>query len=488
MKRIISYIISLLLLFSVLTTSNISGYAKSLVSTNTDAIPTGGDSSIYGQFPATKSSSCILMDATTGQIIYEKNSHAKMAPASITKIMTGYLAAQYGDLNSTITMSYDAVWSIDRSSNHIALDVDEEISTSDALYATMLMSANEAAYALGEQVSGSNEAFVQLMNDTAASLGCTDTHFTNPHGLPDQNHYTSAYDMALITKQALTNETFCEYAEETYYEIPPTNKQSETRYLTQTTQMMLANSGYYYPYCLGGKNGYTEESGGSLVTWCDMDGMKIICVTMGAVNNACNYEDAITLCKYVYSHFSYETPLEDFKFDAEEATRAQTFLNSYYHCENYGTMHLSVDTSLPVLFPYDGDKEQLEMYFEPNSDHLEEGIIGTLSVKYDGNAFLTLPVSYSGYVNSTDAAAIEEARKNGTLKPEYMYPEKDHTALIIGIVIGVIILLSLILRIRYVRQKAELERQKRARAMRRKELEENRRQGELRHKRREPKE
>lgn len=465
MKKIASYIISFILIVTVICFNYTIGKAEAALSTDTDA-------SVCENFPSINSSSCILMDATTGQIIYEKNARSPQFPASITKIMTAYLATEKGDLSSTITMSHDAVWGIDRNSSHIALDVGEQISMSDALYAVMLLSANEAAWAIAEQVSGSLDAFVQLMNETAAQLGCEATHFSNANGLPDPNHYTSAYDMALITRAALQNETFCTYAEETYHEIPPTNKNSETRYLTQNNQMMLANSEFYYPYCQGGKTGYTEDAGGTLVTWADKDGMKLICVTMGAENNTKNYEDSIAMFEYVYSHFSYVSPLENFELDAEDATRAQTFLNSYYNCENYGTLHLEVDTTQPIIFPEDGKTEDLEPHFEPSADRLEEGYIGTLSVTYQGSTILTLPVSYSGYVNSTDEAAVQEAYENGTIRPSLKKEKKSYTGVIIAIVVVVLIVIILALRIHYVKQQRELQRQKRARAMRRKQMEE----------------
>jgi len=191
-KKIISYIMVCVLFLSMCIPCEA---AQTSTATASDANATTG-------FPQITSTSAIIMDAQSGQIIYEKNSHTRQYPASITKIMTAYLAIKNGDLNSTITMSDAAVWGIDRNSSHIALDVGEEISMSDALYAVMLMSANEAAWAIAEQVSGSLENFVQLMNDTAQSLGCKDTHFTNANGLHDPDHYTTAYDMALITKEA----------------------------------------------------------------------------------------------------------------------------------------------------------------------------------------------------------------------------------------------------------------------------------------------
>ena len=433
-KKIISYIIMCTLLFGIYVPCEVTQAATS-TATATDAADENG-------FPQITSTSAIVIDAQSGQIVYEKNAHARQYPASITKILTAYLAIENGDLNSTITMSNDAVWGIDRQSSHIALDVGEQISMSDALYAVMLVSANEAAWAIAEQVSGSLANFVQLMNDTAQSLGCTDTHFTNANGLHDPEHYTTAYDMALITKQALTNETFRSSAAETYHEIPPTNKNSETRYLTQGNRMMLSSSEYYYSACQGGKTGYTDDAGGTLVVWAEKNDMQLICVTMGAPDNVANYKDSIALFDYTFNNYSSTTLLSDYEFDAEQATSAQTFLNDYYGCENLGTMHLSIDNNQPFLLADNADTEKLEMIFTPSSDRLEEGYIGTLKVSYDGSECLTLPVSYSGYVNSNDDVAVSEAYENGTIRPALLKEKKSYLKFVIAgiVVIGVVIL------------------------------------------------
>ncbi len=394
----------------------------------------------WPQGPDTYSETAVLVDADTGTILYNKGMDEKRYPASITKIMTAYLAIKNGDLNSTITMSDAAVWGIDRNSSHIALDVGEEISMSDALYAVMLMSANEAAWAIAEQVSGSLENFVQLMNDTAQSLGCKDTHFTNANGLHDPDHYTTAYDMALITKEALTSKTFREYASETYHEIPPTNMNNETRYLTQGNRMMLSNSEYYYPACQGGKTGYTDDAGGTLVVWAEKNDMQLICVTMGAPDNATNYTDSIALFNYVFNNYSNTTLLSDYEFDAEAATTAQNFLNDYYGCENLGTMHLSVDNNQPFIFANNADRTKLQMNFVPSADRLDEGYIGTLEVSYEGTTCLTLPVSYSGYVNSNDDVAVAEAYKNGSIRPALIKEKKSYWKYIIAAVVVACIL------------------------------------------------
>lgn len=398
--------------------------------------------SVYG-FPIISSTSCVIMDADTGQVLYAKDPHSRQYPASITKILTAYLAIKNSDLNSTITMSDAAVWGIDRSSSHIALDVGEQLSLSDALYAVMLVSANEAAWAIAEHVSGTLQDFVQLMNDTAANLGCTNTHFTNANGLHDQNHYTSAYDMALITKEALSSNTFCKYAAETYHEIEPTNMNSEKRYLVQGNKMMLEDSGYYYAACKGGKTGYTDDAGGTLVVWAEKNDMRIICVTMGAENNTVNYEDSIRLFDYVFDNFKSVTPLSDFEFNAEDATRAQTFLNEYYDCENLGTMKLSVDTLQKVTIANNANADEFIIEFIPSAERLEEDYIGNLVITCPTPAnmptmepsTISVPVSYSGYVNSKDDSEVRHAYENGEIRSALLTEKKSTKKIVVSVIL-----------------------------------------------------
>ena len=448
-KHLFTYIMVFLLFFLPLANdlcvhaAQVEQTTEEPASTQTGTqTPPATDPGTFG-FPAIQSTSCVVMDANTGQVLYEKNPHTRQYPASITKILTAYLAIKNGDLNSTITMSDDAVWGIDRSSSHIALDVGEQISMSDALYAVMLVSANEASWAIAEHISGSLDAFVSLMNDTAQSLGCKDSHFTNANGLHDENHYTSAYDMALITREALTSNTFCTYAAETYHEIAPTNMNSEVRHLIQGNKLMLEDSGYYYAACKGGKTGYTEAAGGTLVVWAEKNDMKIICVTMGAANNTVNYEDSITLFDYVFANYKSVMPLSDFEFNAEDATRAQTFLNSYYNCENLGTMKLSVDTTAKVVVSNKTDTKAFEMHFEPSDERLEDGIIGTLTITNpDGmnfnstsSALITVPVKYSGYVNSKDEDAIKQAYDNGEIRSALLVRKKSVKKIVVTVIL-----------------------------------------------------
>ena len=158
--------------------------------------------------PELASEAAVLMDAETGQILFDKNAYLVLYPASITKVMTGLLALEHGNPEQELTVSNQVIAQVPRSSSHIALQPGETLTLQDALYALAISSANDAAVAIAEGISGSVEAFAELMNQEASELGTLNTHFANPNGLPSGEHYTTAYDMALITARALKEPDF----------------------------------------------------------------------------------------------------------------------------------------------------------------------------------------------------------------------------------------------------------------------------------------
>ena len=219
----------------------------------------------WPQGPPVEAESVVLMDVDYGVTLYEKNAHQKQYPASITKIMTALLTVENANLSDVVTFSETAVYGIEPGSSHIGIDVGEQLTVEQSLYGLMLASANEVAMGLAEHVAGSVEAFVDMMNQRAQELGCKDTHFVNPHGLHDENHYTTAYDMALIAKAAYQNRTFRGITGTAQYEIPATNMEEETRYLVNN-QKLLSTDEWYYLGCRGGKTGFTDQAMNTLVT------------------------------------------------------------------------------------------------------------------------------------------------------------------------------------------------------------------------------
>ena len=213
----------------------------------------------------------IVMDADSGAVLYGKNMNESYFPASITKILTALIVIENCDLDDVVTYSHNAVYNVEAGSSSAGIDEGDQLTVRDSLYAMLLKSANEAANGLAEHTAGSIEEFAEMMNEKAASLGCTDSHFVNPSGLNDPEHYTSAYDMALIAQAAFRNETFTEIDSKLYYDIPPTKLNPEGIRVYPGHKMLKKNTSQYYSGIIGGKTGYTSLAGNTLVTCAERD-------------------------------------------------------------------------------------------------------------------------------------------------------------------------------------------------------------------------
>lgn len=331
--------------------------------------------------PAIVANSAIVIDAKTGYLLYGKNETKRCYPASITKVMTCLVALEHVNMTDTITFSEDAIWGIERDSNHIALDVGEQITAEQCFYGILLQSANEAAWGMAEHVGGSLEGFADMMNQKAAELGCKDTHFVNANGLHDDNHYTTAYDMALITQAAIQNPMFRTIDETIYYQIPPTNLCEEPRDLWHQLKMLYPTSPYYYEPLEGGKTGFTDQARNTLVTYAEKNGMELICVMMDCEGAANCYKDTAALYDYYFDNYTYVYPLQN--FNPNTANHSDSILNNFYRGLDHDTLNLHVDNDLAILVPRNMDAAALTtdtVYF----DTFENNVVGKVSVLYNG--------------------------------------------------------------------------------------------------------
>ncbi len=253
--------------------------------------------------------SAILMDYDTLEILYEKNSHLKLYPASTTKTMTAILAIELGNLNDVITVDEEVIHLTKGS--HIALDYDEEMTLEDLLHALLIQSANDAALAIGKHISGSVEGFITLMNEKAVELGALNTNFVNPNGLHNEEHVSTAYDLALIGKYAMENELFRSIVIKPTYVIGPTNKKTESRTLRSTNMFILGNENINYEGrtipikldgVLGGKTGYTPQAQNCLITVTEKDNRRFLTVVLKA-NGKEVYADTHRLINYGLDNF-----------------------------------------------------------------------------------------------------------------------------------------------------------------------------------------
>ncbi len=366
--------------------------------------------------PAIVSNNAIVMDAKTGQILYAKNAYDACYPASITKIMTCLVALEHVNMNDIITFSYDSIWGIERDSNHIALDVGEKITAEECFYGILLQSANEASWGMAEHVAGSVSAFADMMNEKAAELGCTNTHFVNANGLHDDNHYTSCYDMALITQAAIANPVFRTIDETVYYQIPPTNLCEEPRDIWHYLKMIYPSSPYYYEYCEGGKTRFTDQAHNTLTTYAKKNDMELICVVMNCAGAANTYKDSIALYDYYFDRYTYAYPLTS--YNPNQTDTSNSILNNFYHGLDHDTFHLEVDRDVTVVVPFDMKEDDLVLDVTYNNT-IQGNVVGIVNIIYKDQLVGCSDITYQDLVVDGEVlswGAVHEEKKNSIAK------------------------------------------------------------------------
>lgn len=462
-------IFSLILAATLLFTAAFPAYATETEKTETETTESTTTNTEGTSTDSTSSEltltaeSAILMDATTGKILYEKNSRTKQYPASITKLMTILLALEHGSLEDEITFSHDAVFSIEPGSAHIAIQEGEILTLEQVLYGIMLRSANECANAAAEYVDGSMEKFAVHMTARAKELGCENTNFVNANGLFDENHYTTAYDMALIAQELLKNETYRSMMSNTYYLIPPTNKQPEERPLHGQHQMLNENSLYYYEPAEGGKTGYTVEAQNTLVTYAKQGDTELIAVVLKC-NGAQHYVDTKTLFEYGFAN--YQTVKA---FSAADLTQNVAITETYKDkTTTLDTIAVAPASDVYVTIPKNAAIENITKAV----DCLESASVpvavgdklGTVVLSLNGEALATVDLTAQKEVKATtdeERAAQAAAARNKILK---------RIAIGVGIVFGILVIVFCCCR--YI----GYQRRERRRAMRRAKRQERLRQ------------
>lgn len=266
------------------------------------AITTAAASSAqWPEPPELKSAAAVVLEASTGSVLYNKGAYDAHYPASTTKLMTSLLAIEQCPLSDVITCSKASVNSIGWDSSRIGLVAGESIDMENALYAILLASANEVSYAVAEHIGGTIEYFVSMMNERAKDLGCVNTNFVNPHGLDHESHYSCPYDLALIARQAMEYTTFRRVSGSYNHKVPETNK-NEARWISNTHPFIKKN--VVYEGVFAGKTGSTSKAGNCLVTCAERNGMNLICVIMKAPDSATVQAETKLLLDYAFNNFN----------------------------------------------------------------------------------------------------------------------------------------------------------------------------------------
>ncbi len=419
-----------------------------------------------------------LIETTTGQTFYEKNAHERMYPASLTKIMTILLvveAVEAGEvsLDDQVTAQEGIFFDLESDGSSAGITVGETMSLENLIHCALLSSANEACNVLAEYVAGTSADFIARMNERAAELGCKETNFMNAHGLPNEEHYSSAYDIYLITREAMDHDLFERICNTDTVEIPATNK-TGVRTLTTTNYLINPNSSrseYYYEGASGVKTGYTSAAGYCLVSTLAKNDMNLICVVMGAtsydadgIRHIGSFEDTLTLYEWVFENYYYQDILRSSEIIAHVPISMGASTDE---------VPLRPENTISALLPADFDLKkfdrEIEIYSERDNEELIAPIntgtvLGKITVTRDGHVYGTtnlvsassVALSKSQYLQSEIGVAID----NPTVKTVFW---------ILVVLIGLYLIFVLIYRIQRIRyliaqKTAEKERKKKDKA------------------------
>lgn len=255
----------------------------------------------------------LLVERSTGKILYEKKAYDKIYMASTTKILTAILVLENCDLDEKATVSKNAIMSVPWDYTTAGLKEGEQFTINELLHALLIPSANDAANVLAEHVSGSIEEFAKLMNEKATEIGCTGSNFTNPSGLHEENHYSTAFDLYLLANYALQFDTFREIIKNTEYTLPATDiyKKNDRYFVTTNSLLRESMKSYYYEYTTGIKTGFTDDSGDCIVASAKKDGVEYIAVVLGGGYTSDwlreKYLDCKTLFNFAFDNYTIES-------------------------------------------------------------------------------------------------------------------------------------------------------------------------------------
>ena len=331
--------------------------------------------------PNINAESALLIDNKTNKVLYSKDMNRKMFPASTTKILTAILVLENHSLDEKVTASYNAVMTIPSGYSTASIQIDEVLTVEQLLELLLVHSANDAANVLAEYTGGSIDSFVAMMNTKINELGLSDTHFTNPYGLQDNNHYTTAHDLAIIMQYCLKNDDFRKIAGQASCAIPSTNK-SEPRKYSSTNELLIAGNSNYYPNLIAGKTGYTSEAGECLVSAAYNDNLELVGIIL---NSNSRFKDTRSLYNYGYTNFSIKNIVNEkdiiTNVEVKNATKDTKNLN------------LLVSEDIPVLANSSDDLSKIEPQITLNSDikaPIEDGqVLGKVSYSVNGITYST---------------------------------------------------------------------------------------------------
>lgn len=346
------------------------------------------------------SSGSVLMDASTGKVLIQKDMNKQLYPASTTKILTAIIAIEKLDLSSTLTASRSAVMAIPSGYSNAGIKVGESLNVNDLLEMFLIHSANEVGYIFAEEISGNIENFANLMNQKATELGCINTHFTNPSGIHDINHYSTAYDMALIARYCMKNETFRNIVNKKSCKFSATDLYPEERYFKNTNSLLDPSNRYYYEYAIGIKTGFTTQAKNCLIAGAQKNGIELIAVMLGAEatenGQSGRYIDAKNLFDFGFENYKVKQFLQEGTKIAEIKIKNAT--------KETQTLNLLAKTSLSATFESSFNISSLNpsIKIEENitAPIAKDKILGKISYDIDGITYETDLIAENDVIKS----------------------------------------------------------------------------------------
>ena len=352
----------------------------------------------------------IVMDLDSGAVLFAQNIHVQEYPASITKLLTALVVVENTSMDEQVTFSHDAVYNVESGSgNKLQLEEGDVLSVKDCLYVMLLQSSNQAANALAEHVGGSREAFADMMNEKAASLGCRESHFVNPSGLNDPEQLTSAYDMAQIGAAVFGNPTLLEICSTTSATLPPTINNPNGRTYSMEHKLVVTGDSSdenYYPSAVAGKTGYTSLAGQTLVTYAEQDGRRQVAVTLKSTQRT-HYSDTKTILDFGFARFKNVSVAEnetDYVTDYVTGEEPVTIGD-----ETYSPSDLYLDEKAVVTLPNDAQFSDADKYLQTEipASH-PEGAVARIIYTYNDRQIGV------AWVYSTKAASAPVSAEDGT--------------------------------------------------------------------------
>ncbi len=421
-----------------------------------------------------------LVELNTGDVMFAKNEHMKLFPASTTKILTTLLAieaiergdASYDDV---VTASENCRFDLTWDSSTVGISAGEELTLEDLIICALVASANEACNIIAEYIGGSIDNFILMMNDRAHELGCQDSHFANTHGLPNEAHYSSAYDLHLIAREAMTHERFMQYCNYVEYTVPATNL-SDARFIETTNELIDPASNYYYASASGIKTGSTDAAGFCLVSSAEKNEIKLLSVILGAKAVATgdgafridSFTETGFMFRWVFANYSWREVLSATELVAELPVALG---------EGMDSVIVHPEVSLRDLIPNDLDiskefRQDVHIYSEDEgAERLTAPIevgqeLGTITLTYDGETFGPVKL-----VANTDVPLSKVEYMKSRVKETFRKPWLKWT--LIGILIIFLLYIAFIVRYNILKIRHKKKMQARREAAERERSEQN---------------